>query len=210
MSTSSISPSIYPLRAAVLEVTAGLLAAGDDADPNAFAFFLPHDLLSSAERIAVEAASQATIGRHDDDDAVLHFVMRIQQRVVLQPGIPCRRNEHVGQSRRPRQRILHADGRTANLRRRDHFHGTRDLLRRCDGVDASLYVVKVRHSSLPYADGANCTLKASMALTSASVVSSVNFFSSAMLLRIWGHCARKYSRSSPRKRTVSATGTSSR
>ena len=125
------------LDLAVLEVAARLLTTSDDVDLDALGLLFLHELLGSAQGVAVEAAGQATIGRHDDDDAMLDFVVLLQQRVVLQVSVRSRGNEHVGQSRDPWQRILHAVRRTANLRRRDHFHGARNLLRRSDGVDAS-------------------------------------------------------------------------
>lgn len=49
----------------------------------------------------------------------------------------------------------HAFTGKADLRSSNHFHGTRDLLRRRDGADTPFNVVKVGHLYLPYAVGAN-------------------------------------------------------
>lgn len=133
------------LDATVVEVADGLLTASDNLNLDALLFLRLDKLLGFAEHVAVETACKPTIRRDHNDDGTLHLVMRDQQRLGIERGVFRRADQHVGDAVSPRKRIEHTVGGATDLRRRDHLHRARNLLRRGDGVDSPFYVVKVGH-----------------------------------------------------------------
>ena len=143
------------LHVTIREVAQCLLAAGDDAHLSTRRLLLLRQSIDVAQHVAVEAAGQTAVRHNNHNKHVLNLVMLTQQRVLGATYTLGNVGQHFDHGFGVRRSRCNALTSAANLSCSNHFHGSRNLLRRRDGVDTPINVVKVGHRYLPYAVGAN-------------------------------------------------------
>jgi hypothetical protein len=134
------------LRPAAAEEVSPL--APDRQNLDRLTLVLAHEGRRGLRQIRVEGPGQPLVGR-DEHEQVARVAARVHQRV---PEVLARLRGQVCQH----LRHLHGEGarrdrallRTLQLRRRDHLHGLRDLLRILDRLDAPADVEEVCHRTV--------------------------------------------------------------
>jgi len=119
---------VHHLEAAAAEVVSTLAAhQAQRADLGA----LDDERAARLDDVRVEAAAQPLVGGHDDDErlAAGPRLARGEQRVRRRIDARRQAREHALHLLRERARTRHALLRAAQLRRGDHFHRLRNLLR---------------------------------------------------------------------------------
>jgi len=145
----SAGARVEDLDRAPLPEVVRLLAEGDQADRGALLLLLAQERAHGAVHVRVEPAGKALVAAHGDHDDVLLVAPleeRMSGRAVLVRGDPRRdggerRLERRGVGTRREDAVLRA----AQLRRRDHLHRLRDLLRVLHAADPAPDVDQVGH-----------------------------------------------------------------
>ena len=148
--SGQVAEGKHRIDTTILEVADRLLATCGNSDLLALCLALLHDLLGTTKHAGIEATSQTAVGGDDHNKGLLNLVMRRRER-CSSTAHACDVGQHLLHSLAIRRSSFDTLGRMANLCSCDHLHGTRDLLRRFDGLDSPFNIVKVGHSDLPYA-----------------------------------------------------------
>jgi len=128
-----------------LQETQALIANRGDVDLDACGVPLLHLTDHHAESIGVQTATQALVGRHDDQTHALDVFARDHERVfVFRMGVRevCR---HAGDFLGVRARGSHPLLRFTHFGRRHHFHGFGDLARVFHALDLGPYLFSGCH-----------------------------------------------------------------